>query len=143
MIECPPRVFLDSDIILDFCQKREFFPMAARLMQAALDHEIEALTSAGGLRDVFYLARKGCGEQKARLIIEDLMKVVKVRSLDAVMWAEALASPMKDTEDALQVACARRQAALFLVTRNIRDYRGITDPQIFPPEAMLAIIYHP
>ena len=56
------------------------------------------------------------------------------------MWEEALASPLKDTEDALQLACAGRNQAQFLVTRNGKDYLGALYPQVILPEQLLATL---
>jgi hypothetical protein len=56
------------------------------------------------------------------------------------MWEETLSSPVKDTEDALQLACAGRNHAEFLVTRNARDYSGALYPQIILPELLLATL---
>ena len=41
---------------------------------------------------------------------------------------------------AVQVACAGRNHAEFLVTRNVRDYSGALYPQIILPELLLAIL---
>jgi hypothetical protein len=56
------------------------------------------------------------------------------------MWEEALGSPVRDTEDALQLACAGRNHADFLVTRNVRDYVGAVFPQVIQPEILLATL---
>ena len=143
----PPKVFLDTDIILDLVLRREpFFRHSARQFQAGMDGRISLQASAASLKDVFYFARKARDSEKAgnekrgRQAIRILLQVVGVCALDRQMWEEALASPIKDTEDALQIACAGRNHADFLVTRNARDYAGVVLPQVIQPEVLLVTL---
>jgi len=140
-----PRVYLDTDVILDFVLRRgPFFHTAARLFLAGMEGRVQLLASAGSLKDVFYFARKPTGnerlgsERRGREVVRILLQVVEVCTLDRLMWEEALSSPIKDTEDALQVACAGRHLADFLVTRNIKDFAGALVPQVILPEVLLA-----
>ena len=142
-----PKVYLDTDVILDFVLRREpFFVHAAKVFQAGMERKIILMASAGSLKDVFYFARKPLGPEKAgsekrgREAIRVLLQVVEVCALEKSMWAEALASSMKDTEDALQVACAARNQADFLVTRNVKHYHGASYPQVILPNVLLAIL---
>jgi len=146
-VSTPPRVFLDTDVILDFVLKREgFFDRSARLFQAGMEGKLRLLASASSLKDVFYFARKpGAGEhqgseKRGREVIRLLLRIVEVCPLDQSMWDETLSSPLKDTEDALQLACAGRNQAQFLVTRNSRDYLGALYPQVILPEQLLATL---
>ena len=142
-----PRVYLDTDVILDFVLRREpHFGPAARLFQAGMDGKVKFLISAGSLKDVFYFARKPGGgdrvgsEQRGRAVIRLLLQILEVCPLDRMLWDEALASPLRDTEDALQVACAGRHQADFLVTRNVKDYAGVKHPQVMVPELLLTTL---
>jgi predicted nucleic acid-binding protein len=143
----PFKVFLDTDVILDFVLRREpFFRPAARLFQSGMERKIILMASAGALKDVLYFARKPAGaeragnERRGRETIRILLQVVEVCPLDRLLWDEVLASPVKDTEDALQLACAGRNHADFLVTRNVRDYVGAVFPQVIQPEILLATL---
>ncbi len=142
-----PRVFLDTDVILDFVLRRNpFFTHAAKFFQAGMEGKVVLLASAGSLKDVFYFARKPVGvekvgsEKRGRETLRLLLQVVEVCALDRSMWDEALASPVKDTEDALQVACAARNKTDFLVTRNTKHYAGAIQTQIILPDVLLATL---
>jgi predicted nucleic acid-binding protein len=142
-----PKVYLDTDVILDFVLRRDpFFLNAAKVFQAGMMGKITLMASAGSLKDVFYFARKPVGEEKmgsekrGREAIRILLQIVEVCALDRPMWEEALASPVKDTEDALQVACASRNQADFLVTRNVKHFAGAKHPQIILPDVLLATL---
>lgn len=142
-----PRVYLDTDVILDFILRREpFYARAASLFQAGMDGKVALLASAGSLKDVFYFARKPYGaekvgsEKRGRETLRLLLQVVEVCALDRSMWDQALASPIRDTEDALQVACAARNKADFLATRNTKDYGNTHYPQVILPEVLVATL---
>lgn len=142
-----PKVYLDTDVILDFVLRRDpFFANAAKVFQAAMEGHVVLMASAGSLKDVFYFARKPVGaeksgsEKRGRETIRILRQVVEVCALDGLMWDEALASPVKDTEDALQVACAARNQADFLVTRNVKHFAGARHPQIILPDILLTTL---
>ena len=82
----PASVFFDTDVLIDFCTQSEpWFPSAARLLNLAAYRKIQGLTSASGLKDVFYFARKPEGEAKARRIIARLMKIVSVCEVNEAM----------------------------------------------------------
>ena len=105
-----PKVYLDTDVILDFVLRRDpFFTHAAKLFQAGMDGKVVLVASAGSPKDVFYFARKPVGaekvgsEKRGRETIRLLLQVGEVCGLDRSLWEEALASPVKDTDDALQV----------------------------------------
>jgi len=143
----PVKVFLDTDVILDFVLRREpFFPPAARIFQSGMERKVLLMASAGALKDVLHFARKPAGaektgnEKRGREAIRILLQVVEVCPLDRLMWEDALGSPVRDTEDALQLACAGRNHADFLVTRNVRDYPGAVFPQVIQPEILLATL---
>ncbi len=142
-----PKVYLDTDVILDFVLRREpFFLPAANVFQAGMEGKVLLLASAGSLKDVFYFAWKPIGsetagsEKRGRDVIRILIQTLEVCALDRRMWDEALASPMKDTEDALQFACAAQNKADFLVTRNLKHYAGAKHPQVVLPEILLAAL---
>lgn len=143
----PPKVYLDTDVILDFVLRREpFFRDAAKVFQAGMTGSVLLMASAGSLKDVFYFARKPVGaertgsEKRGREVLRILLQIVEVCALDRPMWEEALVSPVKDTEDALQVACAARNHADFLVTRNLKHFVGARHPQIILPDVLLATL---
>lgn len=135
------KVFFDTDVLVDFCAARDpWFPAAARVLNLAAHNKISAMTSAAGLKDVFYFARKPVGEVKARQIVYELMKVIQICEVNELMWMEALKSPMTDTEDALQLACAVRNGAEYLITRNVKHYKKAEGITVLAPPALAALM---
>ena len=73
---------------------------------------------------------------RARQFIVDLMEFFSVAetTTDDVLYAASL--PIRDFEDAMQVAAARVCGASHIVTRNARDYVRSPIPAIGADEAV-------
>lgn len=69
-------------------------------------------------------------------MIVDLLRIVSVvpTGTDDLLYAASL--PMRDFEDAMQVAAARACGASHIVTRNARDYARSPIPAIDTDEAL-------
>ena len=76
------------------------------------------------------------GGIETREFIVDLLRFISVAQTgtEDVLYAAAL--PMRDFEDAMQVAAARACGARHIVTRNSRDYVRSPIPAISPQEAL-------
>ena len=72
----------------------------------------------------------------ARQFILGLLRIVSVAQTgtEDILYAASL--PMRDFEDAMQVAAARACGARQIVTRNLRDYARSPIPAITPQEAL-------
>jgi len=123
------RVLLDTNVVLDFLLDRApFADAAAALWQANEDGRIEAYVSVITPVNVFYIARKLKGAATARQLVESLLAVCRVCGPDRDMLLTALALPIKDFEDAVQVVSAQAESLDALVTRDPNDYKGIDFP---------------
>ena len=131
------RVLLDTNVVLDFLLDRApFADAAAALWQANDDGRIDAYVSVITPVNVFHIARKLKGAATARQLVESLLAACRVCGPDRDKLLSALALPVKDFEDAVQVVSAQAETLDALVTRNPGDYKGISFP-IFSPTAFL------
>lgn len=127
------RVLLDTNVVLDFLLDRApFADAAAALWQANADGRIEAYVSVITPVNVFYIARKLKGAVMARQLVESLLAACRVCGPDRDMLLSALALPVKDFEDAVQVISAQAETLDALVTRDPDDYKGISFPILSP-----------
>ncbi len=123
------RVLLDTNVVLDFLLDRApFADAAAALWQANADGRIEAYVSVITPVNVFYIARKLKGAVMARQLVESLLAACRVCGPDRDMLLSALALPVKDFEDAVQVISAQAETLDALVTRDPDDYKGVSFP---------------
>lgn len=129
------RIFVDCDVLLDVGLNRMPFVEASSIL---LDY-LEANPSTGciawhSLSNIYYIASKTNSKDHARDFIADLcsfLYVVPTGTQDAL---NALAQPMSDFEDALQVSAALACGAKWIVTRNLDDYANAPLPACTPNE---------
>jgi PIN domain len=129
------KVLLDADVVLDVALDR--FPFAEE-SSAVLDwcqnRPASAWLAWHTISVVYYLIRPARGDSKARAFIADLLRGCEVAAGGKEAVRRALALPLKDFEDSLQVAAGIAADVQFIVTRNKHDYRASPVPAIGPRE---------
>lgn len=130
-------MLLDTDVLLDFALDRQPHADAAAEVLDRLERGREkAFIAWHTVSNFYYLVAPSRGGPGARDFILDLTRFVAVAETDtrAVRYAAEL--PMRDFEDALQVAAARACGARHIVTRNVRDFDRSPIPALTPAEAL-------
>jgi predicted nucleic acid-binding protein len=131
------RALLDTDVVLDALLRRAPFVVDSYgLWQACTAGRLEGWISAITPINVFYIARKQVGADRARQHVADLLTAFQVLPIDAAALRTAHALPMDDFEDAVQAASAAAAGLDALVTRNTRDYSAAPLPILTPAEAL-------
>lgn len=131
------RVLLDTNVILDFLLDRPPFADAATAVwQANRQGRFEGYISAITPINVFYIARRIKGADVARRMVAGLLAACQVCLIDSLVLQSALALPMRDYEDAVQVASATADRLDAIVTRDTKDYAGAA-LSVFSPEDFL------
>jgi predicted nucleic acid-binding protein len=101
------RVLPDTNIVLDVLLEREpWVTEAKQIWQANDEGQIIGYVLASAITDIFYVARRLVGLEKAREAIHTCLEAFEICTVDrrALEIAEAL--PGNDFEDNLQMACA-------------------------------------
>ena len=118
------KVFIDSDIILDWLAERKpYYAPAAALFSLAERGALESYVSPLIFANLFYILRKLKSPKEARTILKKLRLVVKVLPIDEKIIDQALASEFTDFEDAIQYHTALQHSVTALITRNTKDYK--------------------
>ncbi len=118
------RVYLDTDIIMDFLTHREkFFAPAAEIFRKIEEGEIEGYVSSLIIWNLYYWLERHTDGKDARSKIKKLRLLLKVISVDGKIIDQALDSGMKDFEDAVQYYAAVSEGIEVFLTRNKKDYR--------------------
>jgi predicted nucleic acid-binding protein len=134
------RPLIDINVLLDVLGEREpFLADAERIWTAAETRQIDGLISADSFSTLYYLLRQASNARTAQRGISLLLSVFEVVELDKQILRQALDSPVKDFEDAIQYHCAVRGKADCIVTRDLRHYRH-ADLPIMSPDAFLAAL---
>lgn len=122
------KVFIDTNIIIDFFARREPFCGAARkLLLVGSLGEYGMWIGASQVTDIFYLLtnlkeRGRLTSEKAKQALAELRKNVHVCSLTEDDVDVVLASTWEDFDDACVYQCACKIKADAIITRNKRDF---------------------
>lgn len=123
------KVFVDTNIILDWLGKREpFFKYAESLFILAENEEIEILLSTMSYISTEYILRRQIGRNKAKQALAGLRSITKICTSGKKEIDMALISDIKDFEDGFQYFTALNNSADIIITRNPKDFKDSKIP---------------
>jgi predicted nucleic acid-binding protein len=134
------RLFLDTNIALDFMLAREPYNGAARkLMLCGFLQELELWISGAQLNDLIYILTKGgkpAYNEACKQSLQKLRQCVKVYPVGEQEIDATLNSNWPDLEDACLYQAALGAKADFIITRNPTDFvfstiKTLTAEQVF------------
>ena len=122
------KILLDTDIILDFFFDGEpFSENAAKILSLCESTRIEAYITPVIISNVYYLLRKTASHTQVITQLKLLMSIINVLAVSKETILQAMNSPFKDFEDALQNYAAESDKTIdIIITRNVKDYKGST-----------------
>lgn len=124
-----PKVFVDSDIILDLILGRHpFIVEAKRLFVLIETGKVTACTTPVVFANIFHILRKEYPAETIKTILKNLRQLIAIIAVDESCLDKALSSPLSDFEDALQYHAALASGIGCILTRNISDYRPAAIP---------------
>lgn len=128
------KVFLDTNVILDFTQGRDGADFAEAILQMGVNGQVEVCTSFLSMANVAYIARKGRTTEQIYKIMGELSAFVRTLPMDENQLQEAITHPAVDFEDMLQYQCALACACDAIVTRNAKHFLYSAIPVFTPKE---------
>ena len=124
-------VLIDTNIMLDIIlQRTPFFKAAFDLLEIIDRKEINGFITSNSVTDIVYNSRKTFSMNEIKDNILNLIKLIKVISVDENDIIEAFNLNFKDFEDALQARCSKKSNLDFIVTRNEKDFKDSEIPII-------------
>lgn len=127
------RVFIDTNVILDFFLEREgFYYDALKLWTACERGEVEGYISAITVNNVHYVAKKFKSATTAMIVVRGLLRVFKVVPIDAELLGLAADLGGADFEDDIQLQSAIRAGCSCLYTRDLSHYRSSAVKPLLP-----------
>jgi len=135
------KVFIDTDVIIDFLIDRQPHAVASSRIFDLYDKEIITIfASSLCINNVHYIVKKVIGDKKAREIINDLLDLMTVIEVSEKDLRNAIQSNFKDFEDAIQYTIAQKVSGIkAIVTRNTKDYKN-SKIAIFTPDTLIKTI---
>lgn len=129
------KVWIDTNVILDvLCDRAEFVEASSNVWKQCEVHNIEGFVSSLSILNIIHIMRKELTREKIIEIIRQISIIFHVVDLTADDIVKATELTVSDYEDAVQSAGAARVKAQFIVTRNVKDYKGSKVQAIEPSE---------
>lgn len=122
------KVFIDSDVILDLLIKRNEYKSSALLFTLIDKEELKGYTSPIVFANVHYIMTKYGGKDKSIENLKKLRKLLSIMTIDEEIMDEALNIIAPDFEDSIQYIAASKNDIDFIITRNLKDYKGSKIP---------------
>jgi predicted nucleic acid-binding protein len=118
------KVLIDTNVVLDvLCKRPDFFEASSKVWKYCEVKKIEGYICALSIPNIVYILRKELTPQKTQQIINQILMIFEVVDLKSSDLKNAADMYLSDYEDAVQMACANRIRANYIVTRNIRDFK--------------------
>ena len=135
------KIFVDSDVIIDFFTDREpFANPASSIFELNELGVIQIYISAVSPNNIYYIVRKFLGHKDTIKIIEELVDITEIIGATKKEIIQALKNDFKDYEDSVQYSSALNVKGLeAIVTRNTKDYVNAKLP-IFTSEGYIKTI---
>ena len=131
------KVFLDTNILLDYGQAREEFLYAKAIMELGEQKKIQLYASYLSYANMGYILRHYSREDMW-ILINDMRKGIHVLPTDSIQLDEVLKhAPVKDYEDLLQYECAVMGECDFIVTNNKRDFLEFCEIPVYTSKEFL------
>src|ERR1035438_6719178 len=134
------HLFLDTNVIIDVLANREpFSNFASRLLDYGDKGKINIYISALSYSNIYYILRKTCSHKEMISILKDVQAISTTIDVTGDIIQEAIDSPLKDFEDAIQLNTALSNKKIqAIVTRDPKDFKN-SDISILTPEEAVSI----
>lgn len=117
------NVFLDTNIVIDFYDKRgEFYYPAAIIFDLAHKNKITIFVSAITFVNAFFLLRKSYSHEELYKSMRELSTLCEITRVDSAIIRKCLEEERKDFEDGVQYESALIKDVDVVVTRNVKDF---------------------
>ena len=148
------KVFLDTNIFLEYFERRRQYKAVSQLLSAVEDGSLKAVVSAGCIYTLAYLVRSEMKRQgihqgihrpeqtlRVRQTLDIVLSMVTVAGISHKRMVSGNSDPaFDDIEDSFQYQCAVQNKCDALVTINLKDYRNADTSamEILSPEAFVS-----
>lgn len=134
------KVFLDTNIIIDFLGEREgFYKYSAKILTLADQKKIKVYTSPSSISNVFYVLAK---YENSKIALEKIRKfklLCSMSVMDDEVVEKAIHSNFKDFEDAMQYFSALASNCDVIITRNEKDFKNALIPVMNAESYLLSL----
>ena len=128
------KVFLDTNLFLEYFEQRREYQAVSQLLSAVEDGRVKAVVSVGCVYTLAYLIRMELKRQdihrpeqtlRLRATLGTVMSMVTATGIGHKRITKGINdTTFDDVEDSLQYQCALQAKCDALITINLRDYNN-------------------
>ena len=131
------KVFVDTNVVLDFLLKREdFFEDARMIMALGYNKRCDLYMSSLSFSNIAYIARKQLKGDALYECFSEIRELLSVSPVTQVELDQAILLRASDFEDALQYNSAKTVGADCILTRNTKDFQ-FSEIEILTPSEFI------
>lgn len=135
------KVFLDTNVLLDFVLGREGMNDTLAILQLKEENKVDLTTSILSMANIAYVAKRGRTKAELYELMQGLSEIIRTLQMDEVQLLEALSIIAPDFEDMLQMVCAKVHDCDAIITRNKKDFT-LSNTPVYTPTEFLHIPYY-
>ncbi len=128
------RVFIDTNILIDYALGREHGEDAEQLLQYGKNGAFALTASYLTFANMAYILK---GKTDIYGLLYELHSFIKVLPTDDAQLLSALGQRVRDFEDMLQYQCAKAAGCDVIVTNNGRDFSEFSDIPVMTAAELL------
>lgn len=129
------KIFLDTNVLIDFLAERQpFYFAAASLFDYAKSGELSLSFSSISVANSFFILRKFYSSQELSKAFIDLRSYVDICGISSTDVYNALTANWQDGEDCIQYQAALSANCDIIITRNPEDFKKSNIPVMQPEE---------
>jgi len=133
------RVFIDTNVFLDYIQQRpEGWKEAEVIFFLAIHGDIDLLVSDLTIANIRYVTRKDISLEQFYNVMKSLRQFYEIVPVGGKSVDDAYDIEAEDFEDALQYFSAFYAHADMVVTRNLKDFGFASSTEVLEPSAFLS-----
>ncbi len=129
------RVFIDTNVLIDFMANRQpYYQAAAALFALAEMNELQLVYSSVTVANSFYILRKSYNSTQLAEAFENQQSVAEISGVSSSDIYSALSARWVDGEDCIQYQSALSAKCDYILTRNTQDFQLSTIPVMTPED---------
>ena len=117
-----PRLFLDTNVLLDILLERPGYEDVLEILQMGSDGKVALCTSFLSMANIAYLLRKEFHGGILLPTLKQISSLVEILPMDNDQLQRAMMLEGPDFEDILQAVCAHSANCQTIITNNRKDF---------------------
>ncbi|BAG01396.1 hypothetical protein MAE_15740 [Microcystis aeruginosa NIES-843] len=115
--------------------KREpHFQASVQALNTVKTGKTQGYISGHAVTNIYYILSRENGRESSRKLVIILLENLQVARVTDAIIRQALASQMKDFEDAVTSAVAESEKLEIIIMRNLRDFAAAPVPAMLPAD---------